>query len=239
MNVPLFLLHLKMSRLALVSWALALLVFGALSVFWAPGIAEAETAFLPYPTLGSGTIYLVLYALIFGSGCLAHRLSHDLLLVLGTLPLRRCEIALGKSLFFALALMGLAFVGWVSTALAAEIVDADLNVSYLAVSVSIGVLLVLAVYSYALMASAWCSTQGGALALSALATFIFYLANVIGSSYEGLSWVADISIFHYYDPAQLMQNGTVEWLGLGILAGIVIGGHVIALAIFARRDLPV
>lgn len=239
MNVPLFLLHLKMSRLALTSWALALLVFGALSVFWSPGIAEQETAFLPYPTLGSLPIYLVLYALIFGSGCLARRPSDDLLLILGTLPLRRHQIALGKSLFFALAILVLAFVGWASTALAGVTVEANPNVGYMAISVSIGFLLVLAVYSYTLMISAWCSTQGSAFAFSALATFIAYLMNVIGSSYEGLSWLADISIFHYYDPVQLMHDGVVRWPGIAILAGITLGGHAIALTIFARRDLSV
>lgn len=239
MNAPLFLLHAKMSSLALASWALALLAFGALSVFWAPGIAERGTAFLPYPTLGSLPVYLVLYALIFGSGCLTRRLSDDLLLILATLPLRRSQIALGKSLFFALALFGLAFVGWASTALAAEIVEADVNVSYLAISVAVGALLVLAVYSYTLVASASSSTQASALALSALATLIAYLANVIGSGYQDLSFLADISIFHYYDPAALLQNGTVEWRDIGILGGIVIGGHAIALTIFARRDLAV
>lgn len=239
MNVPLLLLHLKMSRLALASWALVLLVFAALSVFWTPGIAEQETVFLPYPTLGSVTIYLVLYALIFGSGCLAHRVSDDLLLILGTLPLRRHQIALGKSLFFALALLGLAGVGCFSTALAGEIVETDLKVGYLAISVSIGFLLVLAVYSYTLMISAWCSTQGTALAFSTLATFIAYLINVIGSSYEGMSWLADISIFHYYDPVQLMHDGVVRWPGIAILVGIILGGHAVALAIFARKDLSV
>ena len=239
MNVQLFLLHLKMSRLALSSWALALLVFGALSVFWTPGIAEQETTFLPYPTLGSLPIYLVIYALIFGSGCLARRPSDDLLLILGTLPLRRRQIAIGKSVFFTLATVGLGFVGWASTALAGEIVEADFNMVNLAVSVSMGVLLALAVYSYSLLASAWCSTQGTALALSTLATFIAYIANVIGSGYEGMSWLADISIFHYYDPVQLMQNATVDWLNIAVLAGVVLGEHVIALAIFARRDLSV
>ena len=239
MNVPLFLLHLKMSRLALASWALALLVFGALSVFWAPGIAEQETAFLPYPTLGSVPIYLVLYALIFGSGCLARRLSDDLLLILGTLPMRRHQIALGKSMFFALALLGLVLVGWFSTAVAGGIVESDLKVGYLTISTSIGLLLVLAVYSYTLMISAWCSTQGSALAFSALATFIGYMMNVIGSSYEGMSWLADMSIFHYYDPVQLMQDGVVRWPAIAILAGITVGGHAIALAIFSRRDLSV
>ena len=239
MNVPLFLLHLKMSRLALSSWALALLIFGALSVFWTPGITEQETTFLPYPTLGSLPIYLVLYALIFGSGCLTRRPTDDLLLILGTLPLRRRQIALGKSVFFVLALLGLAFVGWASTALATEIVEVDLNLAHLAVSVSMGVLLVFAVYSYTLVASAWCSTQRSALALSITVTFVSYLANVIGSSYQDMSWLADISIFHYYDPGRLMQNVTVDWLDMGVLAGTVLGGHMTALLIFARRDLSV
>lgn len=237
MNVSLFLLQLKMSRIALSSWALALLVFGALAVFWSPGIAEQGTSLLPYPTLGSLPIYLVFYALLFGAGCLARRPSDDMLLILATLPLRRRQIVIGKSVFFVLAIVGLALVGWASTALAAKIVEADLNASHLAVSISIGVLLVLAVYSYTLMVSAGCATQGSALALSALATFSSYLLNVIGSSYAGLYWLADISIFHYYDPVQLMQDGVVRWPAIAILAGITVGGHAVALATFARRDL--
>ena len=239
MNVPLFFLHFKMNRLALVSWALGLMVFGALSVFWAPSVTEQKTTLLPYPTIGSLPVYLVLYALLFGSGCLARRPSDDLLLILGTLPLHRFQIALGKSLFFVLAFLALVIVGWASTILAGEIVEADLNMANLAISVSIGSLLVFAVYSYTLLASSWCSTQRNALALSALATLAAYLANIVGSSYKGLWWLADISIFHYYDPARLVQDGTVDLLGVGILAGIIIGGHAIAMTIFARRDLSV
>ena len=84
-----------------------------------------------------------------------------------------------------------------------------------------------------------CSNQRTSLALAAVITFIAYLAEVIGSGYEELNWLASVSIFHYYDPSELLQSGTVDWMGIGILGGIVVGGHLAALAIFARRDLSV
>ena len=232
-------LHFKMSRLALVSWALALFVLGALSVFWDPEMPAYGPAHLPMPATGSLVFYLVVYALIFSSGCLSNNQRDNVLLTLGTLPLRRRHTALGKSAFFALAVAGLAFVGWGSSALAVAIIEADISIERLALSAAVGYLLVMAVFSYTLIASAMCSNQRTALALATVITFAAYLAEVIGSGYEGLQRLASVSIFHYYDPSELLQDGTVDLLGIGILGGIVVGGHLAALAIFARRDLSV
>ena len=180
MNVRLLLLHFKMSRLALVSWALALFVLGALSVFWVPELPAYGPAHLPMPAIGSLVFYL-----------------------------------------------------------AVTIVEADINIERLAISTAVGYLLVMAVFSYTLIASAASSNQRTALALATVITFAAYLAEVIGSGYEGLKWLASASIFHYYDPSELLQDGTVDLLGIGVLGGIVVGGHLAALAIFARRDLSV
>ena len=232
-------LHFKMSRLALVSWALALFTLGTLSVFWVPEMPAYGPADLSLPATGSLVFYLVIYALIFSSGCLSNNQRDNMLLTLGTLPLRRRHTALGKSMFFALAVAGLAFVGWASSALAVAIVEADISIERLALSTAVGYLLVMTVFSYTLIASAMCSNQRTSLALAAVITFIAYLAEVIGSGYEGLNWLASVSIFHYYDPSELLHSGTVDWMGIGILGGIVVGGHLAALAIFARRDLSV
>ena len=239
MNVRLLLLHFKMSRLALVSWALALFVLGALSVFWVPELPAYGPAHLPMPAIGSLVFYLLVYALIFSAGCLSNNQRDNMLLTLGTLPLRRRQTAFGKSAFFALAVAGLAFIGWGSSALAVTIVEADINIDRLAISTAVGYLLVMAVFSYTLIASAASSNQRTALALATVITFAAYLAEVIGSGYEGLKWLASASIFHYYDPSELLQDGTVDLLGIGVLGGIVVGGHLAALAIFARRDLAV
>ena len=147
-------LHFKMSRLALVSWALAMFTLGALSVFWVPEMPAYGPAHLPLPAVGSLVFYLVVYALIFSSGCLSNNQRDNMLLTLGTLPLRRRHTALGKSMFFALAVAGLAFVGWASSALAVAIVEADISIERLALSTVVGYLLVMTVFSYTLIASA-------------------------------------------------------------------------------------
>ena len=200
-------LHFKMSRLALVSWALALFVLGAFSVFRVPEMPAYGLAHLPSARHRFSCL-------------LPHSLCPDLLvrllvqqperrhvlLTLGTLPLRRRHTALGKSMFFALAVAGLAFVGWASSALAVAIVEADISIERLALSTAVGYLLVMTVFSYTLIASAMCSNQRTSLALAAVITFIAYLAEVIGSGYEGLKWLASASIFHYYDPSELLQE---------------------------------
>ena len=101
---------------------------------------------------------------------------------------------------------GLAFVGWASSALAVAVIEADIRIERLALSTAVGYLLVMTVFSYTLIASAMCSNQRTALALTAVITFIAYLAEVIGSGYEGLKWLASASIFHYYDPSELLQE---------------------------------
>ena len=239
MNLRLLLVHFKIGRLPLITWGLGLFVLGVLSVFWAPETLTLGPAYLPVPTVESIPLYLTLYALVFGSGCLARRHSDDVLLTLATLPLRRRQIVFGKSIFFALSLAGLFLTAWGATALAGEVVEAGIDIAHLAITMAVGYLLVMAVYTYTLIASAWCSNQRSALALAAFVTFAAYLANAIGSGYEALEPLVSASIFHYYDPTALLQDGIVDWLSIGVLGGIAVGGHLVALAIFARRDLSV
>ena len=236
MNLRLLQLNLRMSRLALSSWALGLFLYGTLSVFL---VSDDRQTFLPQPYPGSFVLYLVIYALIFASGCLARRQSDNMLLTLGSLPINRRRIAIEKSAFFALSVVVLAAIGLVGSILGAGIVEADIDIAHLAILTAIGCLLVMAVFSYTLIAAVACANRSTALALVVLATLGAYLAETIGSGYEGLQWLARISIFHYYDPAMLLANGNPDWQGIGILVGLVIAGHAAALAVFARRDLTI
>ena len=235
MILRLIALHFRMNRLALIGWALGLILFGGLSVYL---VADPQPSHLPQPHMGIATLFLVVYAVMYASGRLSCGAGDALLPTLGALPVRRIRLFIADSGFFVLASAGLCILSWGATALAVEVVEADAYYVNLAVSSAIAYLTVLAVFSVSLVAAALCSRRVSALALSAVVLLLAYLAETVASGYGPVEWLAWFSVFHWYDPIAILRDGTVDWLGVGILGGVVAGGHALALAVFSRRELP-
>ena len=52
-----------------------------------------------------------------------------------------------------------------------------------------------------------------------------------------VAWLGDLSAFRYAGVGTLIDRGTVDWVGIGVLAIVAVAGWTASLVLFRRRDL--
>ena len=64
-----------------------------------------------------------------------------------------------------------------------------------------------------------------------------YALDLVSKIKADLSGLGTFSVFHYYDPAAIVQAGSPDGTALLVHGGIVLVGAVAATMLFARRDM--
>ncbi len=79
--------------------------------------------------------------------------------------------------------------------------------------------------------------RGRAGGLAAAILILMYLANVVAQLTTDMSWLANLSAFHYFDLKPLIDEGTYPVADSALFMAFAIGGWALALVLFRRRDL--
>jgi hypothetical protein len=79
--------------------------------------------------------------------------------------------------------------------------------------------------------------RGRAGGLAAAILIVMYLLNVAAQLAPDLAWLANFSAFHYYSLAELIDTGVYPVADSALFIGVAIGGWLLALLAFRRRDL--
>jgi len=79
--------------------------------------------------------------------------------------------------------------------------------------------------------------RGRAAGLAAGILVLMYLANVIAQLSPDLTWLANLSAFHYFDLKPVIDSGTYPAGDSALFMAFAIGGWILALLAFRRRDL--
>jgi hypothetical protein len=79
--------------------------------------------------------------------------------------------------------------------------------------------------------------RGRAGGLAAGILILMYLANVIAQLSPELAWLANLSAFHYFDLKPVIDSGTYPVGDSALYLAFAVGGWVLALVAFRRRDL--
>ena len=110
----------------------------------------------------------------------------------------------------------------------------ELNLFY-AHAVAFG--LVVSLFSFAVLWSAFYLRTSRATAVAGLATVITYVLNVLAPSFGSISWLEKLSPFAYYESLPLLNTGDVDPMSIVVYAGITAVALGVATRIFERRDL--
>jgi ABC-type transport system involved in multi-copper enzyme maturation permease subunit len=98
-------------------------------------------------------------------------------------------------------------------------------------------LLSLAVASYSLLFSCIFLEPRKVLMAAGSLTGIFYLLNILSRAIDSLDWVGYLSIFHYYETAEIASQMNINWSGIGIYIAIIIVCTAASIYVFQRRDI--
>ena len=182
-------------------------------------------------------VFVGIYAILVGSAAVAGDIESGVTNILLCQPLRRYTFLLSKTWAFFLVLSVLGVISWGAAMAAVVVNDIDVSVANMAIAHAVGLLLVLAIFSYSMMASAIFVRTRSALGMAALVTFAFYMLNFMAPSFGEAGWLQNGSLFYFYQPFELLSDADVNWAGIATYSGIVIGSHLVALYAFQKRDL--
>jgi ABC-2 type transport system permease protein len=253
---------LRDQRRPLVLWGLALAAVTVVYVGFYPAVGGADlqamvdvlpeglAAAMGYDQMGSAAGYLT--ATVFGL------LGPALLLVFGigrgarllagleedgglelelTCPVPRTQVARERLAGLLIGLVVLvAVLTAVTLAFWATIDLDDATVGGILATAFGLLLLVAAVATVTFAAGAATGRRGVALAVGSSVAVAAYLADAIGGTVEGVSWLTDLSPWSWYLAGDPMRDG-LDPLGFGLLALLATVAAVVALRTFDRRDL--
>jgi ABC-2 type transport system permease protein len=100
-------------------------------------------------------------------------------------------------------------------------------------------LVALAIGGYSLLLSCLFLSTGKAAAVGGLLTVAFYAIDLLSRTVEGIGWLGNVSLFHFYWPEQILFTGHLNWTGVGVCSLVAVGAVAAAAAIFQRRDILV
>ncbi len=187
--------------------------------------------------LGWGAIMFAIYAVIHGSGAIAREAENGTLDLVLSQPLRRSQLVVSRALVFVLSSAVLVLAS--AAALLAGIATAGVttDIVHLLLAVFQAWLVALAVAGYSLAFSCLFLSTAKAGAAAGLLTTAFYAIDIVARTVERVSWLGNVSLFHYYEPQQILNTGELSWTGVAVCAAVAIGAAAAGAAIFQRRDI--
>lgn len=95
------------------------------------------------------------------------------------------------------------------------------------------------VFSSALFVSSFVSEKGKVFFSVGGVLLISYLGNIVANISSGISWVKNFSIFHYYDPIDVLTTGNIELSSIVFFVFLVLLTLTIGLYRFRSRDISI
>jgi len=187
-------------------------------------------------------IYIVVIAAftITAASSLAREIEKGTVFLILARPLQRYNLVLAKGAGLLVGLVALLGTALAGTAIGVTITDLDQPVRlsrFLLIS-SNALLLFLAIGGYGFLLSALSREGSRAIGLATGLTLAFFFIDFIAALWEPLEFLGPVTIFHYYNPIAIVQQGAVPWNHILVLLGVAATGYAGAIAVFQRRDIP-
>jgi ABC-2 type transport system permease protein len=175
-------------------------------------------------------------AIALGSGATAAEESRGTLDVLLSEPVQRWRVVTEKALAMALGTAAVAAALFVGVQIGCAMAGVSVPAGNLAGGLLSGTLLALAFGSAALALGCWTGNRALSIGVVGALLVVTYFINALAPLVEVLDRIQGFSPFYYYLDANPLRNG-ISWGHAGILAAAAVGGYLVALVGFERRDL--
>jgi ABC-2 type transport system permease protein len=183
-------------------------------------------------------ILLAIFAVGFATTAVAGERQRGTLEVVLARPVSRRALyltMLAALVLFLGIVLAASLVGTVAGAALAGVLD-ELPADRLPALWLNGMLLWTAIGAIGLAASVSFDRLTPALGVTVAIVIVSYFLEILGSLWPDAAGLQPYSIFHYLKAKEVL-GGTIDGAGLALLAGVIIGAVVWALAVFPRRDL--
>jgi ABC-2 type transport system permease protein len=181
-------------------------------------------------------ILTIVFAIAFGTRLLAADEEAGTLELIATYPVSRISLVLQRGLTVGVASFAMATVVFAVAALLAGPVELEVPLgNLLAASFQLG-LLALVFGSLVMAMGGFIGRRGVVMGAAAVVAVVSYFGSTIVPQISGLAWFQNLSVFHYYGGARVLEGGFVVTDAL-ILIGLSVIFVALAAFAFNRRDI--
>lgn len=152
-------------------------------------------------------------------------------------PVSRMQVAFTRWLGLALYAAVLCLVTVLSLYLPGFLHDVEVPLDAMALLFVVGWLLAMAVGGLAYAVSAISTGAGRTIGIGIGVLIVMWLADVLGNISDKAEWLRTISLFHYWTPAEIIDDLSVPWESWLVFGVPAVGFFVVALWLFRRRDV--
>jgi len=185
-------------------------------------------------------ILLSIVAIILPARHIAGEIESGALEIIFSLPVQRITVALSLWITSAIILLVMIISGWIGTLIGTYIFPAARAVPFTKI-ILVGFnlwLLTLTINGYTFLFSAYAREGGKPAMIAASLTLFFFFFNYVAKIWSPISFLEPLTIFHYYQPQQLMMGEPVWLMNMAVLSGLIIILILIAIGKLKRRDIP-
>ncbi|MFC4439302.1 MULTISPECIES: ABC transporter permease [Natrialbaceae] len=153
-----------------------------------------------------------------------------------SLPITRARFVVEKFLAFVPAIVALNAVTFAGIYAGIVLVDESIDLADIVAVHGVSVLYLLACAGVGLLASVSFDSIRRAQVVGAGVVFGTFLLDSItyDTDYE---WIGALSVSRYFDPAEILVAGDLEWTGVLVLAAVTVGLVAASAIVFERKDI--
>ncbi|MFC1944718.1 ABC transporter permease subunit [Chloroflexota bacterium] len=182
-------------------------------------------------------LLMSVYAVFHAGGIAAREVERGTMDMLLSQPLQRRHIVISKFLVFPLAIIAVAVASIIGVLIGMAIIGNYSDIGGACLAFFPALLIALAVASYSLLFSCIFLDPRKVMLVAGSLTGLFYILNILARSVGPLKWLGNLSLFHYYEPASIASELSLNWLGIGIYMSIIIISFTASIYVFQRRDM--
>ncbi|MGH9457191.1 MAG: ABC transporter permease subunit [Thermoanaerobaculia bacterium] len=178
-------------------------------------------------------------AIVLGARAVAGEIDQGAAELVMTQPFGRGRYLAAHVLFGAFALALVSAAGVAGTAAGSRVFDLDIFTPRDLVAVAFAFwLLQLAWFGIALAVSAR-GREGGPVAIAVFfVALVAYLIAAIGSVWDPAARFLPLSLYHYYEPREILVEQVLSAVTVAVLAIVAAAGIALGAVLFSRRDVP-
>jgi len=184
-------------------------------------------------------VIMSVYAIFYAGGIAAREVERGTMDILLSQPVPRRHIIISKFLVFPLVLVIVAVASIVGVLIGMAIIGNSSDLGGICLAFLPAALIPLAVGSYSLLFSCIFLEPRKVMLAAGSLTGLFYILNILARTVGPVKWLGNLSIFHYYEPAPITSELSMNWVGIGIYLGIIVICIAASIYIFRRRDIIV
>jgi ABC-2 type transport system permease protein len=180
---------------------------------------------------------VAVWGLIAGCGLIAGEVENGTIDMMLAQPVRRERYILARFAGVLAVLLVIALACWVGLLAGLTMTDVETSILGLLMACLQMALLGLAVAGVALVISVWTLGTRRSQMIMVGILLVQYVMDLAAKISADLEWLGPLSVFHYFDPADIVRTGAPAGMAIVVLVGVATIGAAAATMLFARRDM--